>query len=288
MIDGLPDDPTLFAIPAFFVLMIVEARVLRAQRARAAGDTLGYARRDTWASLLVGLGSVVPVAILNIGVFVIATWLWQFRLFDLGTGVIGWSAAIVAWDFSFYWQHRWEHEIRILWACHVNHHSSERYNLSTALRQPWTPWTHLVMYPGWALLGIRPAMILVAGGFDLIYQFWIHTEAVGRLPRWFEFVFNTPSHHRVHHGSNRNYLDANYGGVLIIWDRMFATFVPETENVVYGLTKNIDTYSPVRIAFHEYASMWQDLRGRSGRDRFRTIVGRPGWAPDRPADQVLG
>jgi len=156
MIDGLPDDPTLFAIPAFFVLMIVEARVLRAQRARAAGDTLGYARRDTWASLLVGLGSVVPVAILNIGVFVIATWLWQFRLFDLGTGVIGWSAAIVAWDFSFYWQHRWEHEIRILWACHVNHHSSERYNLSTALRQPWTPWTHLVPCGAFIMPGMQP------------------------------------------------------------------------------------------------------------------------------------
>ena len=213
--------------------------------------------------------------------FAIATWLWRFRLWDLGTGWLGWSVAIVGWDLSYYWQHRAEHEIRLLWACHVNHHSSQRYNLSTALRQPWTPWTHLLFYPAWALVGVRPWMIVAAEGFDLIYQFWVHTEAIDRMPRWFEAIFNTPSHHRVHHGSNNQYLDRNYGGILIVWDRLFGTFRAEDERVVYGLTKNIDTFNPFRIAFHEYAAIGRDVRATPRwRDRLRILVRGPGWQPE--------
>lgn len=289
MMADLPFDPLMYATPLFAVLIGVEIVVLR-RRARnpivasalvPSLEPLGYDRRDAVASIALGAFSILPVLLLNLGVLVIATWLWQWRLWDLGNGVRGWVVAIVAWDFMYYCQHRAEHEVRILWACHVNHHSSQRYNLSTAIRQPWTPWTHLVFYPGLALIGVRPWMILAAEGFDLIFQFWIHTEAIDRLPAPFELLFNTASHHRVHHGSNPQYLDKNYGGILIIWDRLFGTFEPEDERVVYGLTKNIDTYSPVRIAFHEYAAIWRDLRStRSIADRARVLFKGPGWRPE--------
>jgi len=206
--------------------------------------------------------------------------MWRFRLTDLGTGWLGWTVAIIGWDFGYYWQHRCEHEVRLLWACHVNHHSSQHYNLSTALRQPWTPWTHVIFYPPLALLGVRPWMILTAAGIDLIYQFWVHTEVIGRLPRPIEWVFNTPSHHRVHHGSNPEYLDRNYGGILIVFDRLFGTFEPEAAPVRYGLTKNISTFNPFRIAFHEYAAIGRDAAAaRTWRDRLGYLLREPGWAP---------
>ncbi len=127
-------------------------------------------------------------------------------------------------DFAYYWFHRIHHEVRVFWASHVVHHSSQHYNLSTALRQTWTPMTALPFWAGLALLGFQPWMILTQQAISLIYQFWIHTERIGRLPAPIEYVFNTPSHHRVHHGSNEIYLDRNYGGILIIWDRLFGTF----------------------------------------------------------------
>ncbi len=285
-------DPTTYAIPGFALLIGVEAWLLR--RWRRSGRTeghrgriLGYERRDTLASIAMGVLSTVPVLLLNLGVLAIATWLWQWRITDLGTGWAGWTVALVAWDFAYYWQHRWEHEIRILWACHVNHHSSRRYNLSTAVRQPWTPWTHLVMYPWMALVGVRPWMIVAAEGIDLIYQFWVHTEAIDRMPRWFEAVFNTPSHHRVHHGSNAQYLDRNYGGILIVWDRLFGTFQAEDEPVVYGLTKNISTFNPVGIAFHEYAAIARDVRAcRRWGDRVGVLLRGPGWRPSTLVDAL--
>ena len=277
----MPDgyvDLTTYAVPAFLALLLVEWWWMSDRTRR--GTAIGFERRDTWASLLMGLGSTVFVLALNLGVLAIATWLWQFRITDLGTGWVGWTVAIVGWDFSYYWQHRSEHEIRLLWACHVNHHSSQRYNLSTALRQPWTPWTHLLFYPGWALVGVRPWMILAAGGIDLIYQFWVHTEVIDRLAPPIEFVFNTPSHHRVHHGSNPDYLDRNYGGILIVFDRIFGTFEPERERVRYGLTTNISTYNPFRIAFHEYVALGHELvAATTWRNRLHHVVGRPGWSP---------
>ena len=185
---------------------------------------------------------------------------------------------MIGWDFSYYWHHRFEHEVRILWACHVNHHSSRYYNLSTALRQPWTPIAVVFFYPVWALFGVAPWMIMVSGGLNLVYQYWVHTEAIERMPSWFEAVFNTPSHHRVHHGSNAEYLDKNYGGILIVWDRFFRSFEPEREPVMYGLTKNIETYSLVAIAFHEYAAIARDLRRARGlRDRLGILFRGPAW-----------
>jgi sterol desaturase/sphingolipid hydroxylase (fatty acid hydroxylase superfamily) len=289
----VPDvpDPTLYAIPLFLVALLVEPPLLRRSRARGA-DVLGYPEwRDTAASLAMGLGSVVFVTAINAAVFALAEIAWAHRALDLGEGPVGWAAAMVGWDFAFYWHHRIEHEVRLFWACHVNHHSSRFYNFSTALRQPWTPFLGIALYPPLALLGVRPWMILVAGGLNLVYQFWVHTEAVGKLPRAIELVLNTPSHHRVHHGKNPQYLDKNYGGILILWDRLFRTFEEEREHVVFGLTKDITTFNPLRIAFHEYAAIGRDLRHASSLGQaWMLVFGAPGSvtippgrSPDRPS-----
>ncbi|MBL0746418.1 sterol desaturase family protein [Nocardioides baculatus] len=207
---------------------------------------------------------------------------------DLGTGPWAAVAAVLGWDFIYYWNHRASHESRWLWAVHVVHHSSERYNLSTALRQPVAEGVTLtVPYGLLALAGVRPALIEQARGINLIYQFWIHTEAIQRLG-WVEKVFNTPSHHRVHHGSNRDYLDRNHGSILILWDRLFGTFEEEDEPVVYGLTSNVDSYNPARIATHEWADIAADVAAADDwHDRFSFLLRRPGWAyARRPAAGV--
>jgi sterol desaturase/sphingolipid hydroxylase (fatty acid hydroxylase superfamily) len=274
-------EPTLYAAPVFVVTLLAE-RVVLARWKRRGREVAGYETKDTWASLAMGVGSLVTVTAINAGVFVLATWLYAHRLLDLGATLLGWAAALVGWDFAYYWHHRLEHEARVFWASHVNHHSSQYFNLATALRQPWTPVTALAFFPPLALLGVPPWMIMVSGGVNLIYQFWIHTEVIGKLPRWFEAVFNTPSHHRVHHGANAEYLDKNYAGVLIVWDRMFGTFIEERARVVYGLTKNIATFNPFVIAFHEYAAIGRDLRAASSWwVRLAIVSHGPAWrAPE--------
>lgn len=273
-------DPTLYAIPLFVIALVVEVLVLRRWQ-RAGSKVIGYRDgKDTAASLAMGVGSLFFVTALHVLIFSLAGWLYPHRLFT-PPPVVGWMIAILGWDFLYYWHHRLEHEVRLLWASHVSHHSSRAYNLSTALRQPWTPWIGLVLYPPLALLGVRPEQILIAEGINLIYQFWVHTEAIDRLPAPLEWLFNTPSHHRVHHGKNARYLDKNYGGILIAWDRLFGTFEPETEKVEFGITKDLTSYNPLVIAFHEYAAILRDVRkARSVREALGYIWGHPGWQPD--------
>lgn len=208
---------------------------------------------------------------------------------DLGNGLGAWLLAIFGWDFIYYWNHRLMHEVRALWAIHVVHHSSERYNLSTALRQPvadvfgvWVPY-------GWlARIGVRPSLIAQARGINLLYQYWIHTDAIRSLGAG-EEVLNTPSHHRVHHGSNKRYLDRNHGSILIVWDRLFGTFQREDEPVVYGLTKNIDTHNPARIASHELRDIMRDVsHSTTWLDRLSFVLRGPGWAYRRHAERALG
>ncbi|HEY4377440.1 MAG TPA: sterol desaturase family protein, partial [Acidimicrobiales bacterium] len=195
------------------------------------------------------------------------------------------GGAILAWDFIYYWNHRLMHESRWMWAIHVVHHSSEHYNLSTALRQPVLDVLGaFVPYGALSAAGFRPDVIETARGVNLLYQYWIHTETIPKLGA-IEEVFNTASHHRVHHGSNRQYLDRNHGSILIIWDRLFGTFEREDEPVVYGLTKNIHTYSPARIATHEHADMLRDVRAStSWSDRLGFVLRGPGWAYARHAE----
>ncbi len=202
---------------------------------------------------------------------------------DMGDGPLPLALAVVGWDFVYYWNHRIMHESRILWAIHVVHHSSERYNLSTALRQPVADVLGTFVPHATALIGVRPDLIETARGVNLLYQYWIHTDLIGRLG-WFEKWFNTPSHHRVHHGANPEYIDNNYAGILIVWDRLFGSFVPETDEVVYGLTKNIDTFDPIRIATHEYVDIVRDVsEARTWSDRLSFMLRGPGWAYARHA-----
>ncbi len=216
--------------------------------------------------------------------------LWERRLVrSLGTGPLSLAAAIIGWDFLYYWNHRFMHTSRYMWAVHEVHHSSERYNLSTALRQPVADALGTsIPYGLLCLFGIPPDAVATARGVNLIYQFWVHTEAVDRIGRA-ESTFNSPSHHRVHHGSNRQYLDRNHGGILIIWDRMFGTFEPEDEPVVYGLTKNIHTFHPARIVGHEYVDMARDLASSTGWvERLSYVFRGPGWAMRHRPPAAIG
>jgi sterol desaturase/sphingolipid hydroxylase (fatty acid hydroxylase superfamily) len=204
---------------------------------------------------------------------------------DLGTGPAAWAVALIGWDLIYYANHRLMHEVRAMWAVHVVHHSSERYNLSTALRQPVSALAVWVPYGAMARLGVRPRLIEHARAVNLLYQYWIHTESITSLGRA-EAVLNSPSHHRVHHGSNRRYLDRNHAGILIVWDRLFGTFEAEDpgDPPVYGLTRNIDTFNPVRIVTHEYLDMVRDIAAStSWRDRLSFVFRGPGWAYERRA-----
>ncbi|MGB6056950.1 MAG: sterol desaturase family protein [Microthrixaceae bacterium] len=230
------------------------------------------------------------------GVLASSTWAAQTaarRLFDkrllpdLGTGPVAIGAAILGWDFIYYWNHRLQHESRIMWAIHVVHHSSERYNLSTALRQPWAESLGMfVPYGTMSLLGIRPSVIETARQVNLLYQYWIHTDAIRSIGS-LEEVLNTPSHHRVHHGMDKKYLDRNHGSILIIWDRLFGTFQREEETPTYGLTKNINTFNPLRIAAHEHWQILKDVgRSDNWRDRLSHVLRGPGWSASRKAATI--
>ncbi|MBW2418686.1 MAG: sterol desaturase family protein [Deltaproteobacteria bacterium] len=263
------------AVPAFLLLICIEYGL---SRSRA---ILGYEGRDTAASLAMGIANVSIAALTKAATFGIYVFLHQFALFDIRQQWWALPAAILADDFAYYWFHRMHHEVRLLWAAHVNHHSSRRYNLSTALRQSWTtPFTGPVFWMPLALIGFDPLLIFTAQAISLVYQFWIHTELIDRMGP-LEWAFNTPSHHRVHHGRNVEYLDRNHGGILILWDRLFGTFEAERASVDYGLTKNIHTYNPLKIAFHEWADMLGDAcsAGSPG-DAIRYLLRPPGWSPD--------
>jgi len=270
----------LYAVPAFLLLIIIEAV---SYRFLPDDDERGYELRDTTTSLSMGLGSQligVPWKLLTAGLYA-ALWL----VAPVHLSPAHWSTWVLLFfadDLAYYWFHRLHHEVRVLWASHVVHHSSVHYNLSTALRQSWTPMTSLPFWLPLALLGIPPWMIFLQQSVSLLYQFFLHTERINVLPRPIELVLNTPSHHRVHHGSNAEYLDRNYGGILVVWDRLFGTFAPERAAVRYGLTRNINTYNPLRVATHEFAAIWADARAaRTWRHRLGYVFGRPGWQPAR-------
>jgi sterol desaturase/sphingolipid hydroxylase (fatty acid hydroxylase superfamily) len=270
----------LYAIPAFIALVVLE--VIWARRAGGA-DVVGYELRDTTASLSMGLANVIVSAgakLVSIPFFAL---LYEHRIAELGQSAMWWSwlVLLVAEDFCYYWFHRTHHEVRLLWAAHVNHHSSQHYNLSTALRQALlTPLTGPIFWAPLPLLGFPPWMVLTAQAWSLLYQFWLHTEAIRNLGP-LEYVLNTPSHHRVHHGKNVRYLDKNHGGIFIVWDRLFGTFEREGERVVYGLTKDIGTFNLVKIGFHELAAIAADVRRAPGlRAKLGYIFAPPGWSHD--------
>jgi sterol desaturase/sphingolipid hydroxylase (fatty acid hydroxylase superfamily) len=270
-----------YAVPAFVLLLAIEAISFQVARNEA---LVGYDTKDTAASLSMGIGNVVINFAWKFVVLVVYAGLYELTPLRVPTEAWwAWVVIFFADDLAYYWFHRISHEVRVFWASHVVHHSSRHYNLSTALRQTWVPMTYLPFWLPLALAGFPPWMILTQQAISLMYQFWIHTERIGRLPRPIEFLFNTPSHHRVHHGANEQYLDRNYAGILIIWDRLFGTFAGEEERVRYGLTKNIETFKPTEVAFHEYRAIARDVRAARGwRERAGYVLRGPGWVPDQP------
>jgi sterol desaturase/sphingolipid hydroxylase (fatty acid hydroxylase superfamily) len=275
--DKLPD-PIDYAVP-FFVLLIV-AEMIWAKR----NAPHKYEPKDTLNSLLFGFGSSVAGVLFGGMAAAIALRGYEMRLFTLPWAWWVWPLCFVLDDFAYYVFHRTAHRVRWFWASHVNHHSSQHYNLSTALRQSWTGFfsINFIFRLPLVFLGFHPVMILFCGAVNLIYQFWIHTEVIGRMPRWFEFVMNTPSHHRVHHGINPRYLDRNYAGVFIIWDRMFGTFARELdeEPVRYGIVKQLGNFNLLWGVFHEWVDMARDIIRAPFGSKLHYLIKPPGWSHD--------
>ncbi len=270
----------LYAIPFFILSMLIELYITTKEHINT------YEKKDAFSSIAMGLGNVFlgyfSKAVVLLSFFYIYE---NFRFFTIP--VTWWSFILIffADDLAYYWFHRISHECRLFWASHVVHHSSQHYNLSTALRQTWSGGFYSFVFWLWLpLIGFHPGMIVLQLSISLLYQFWIHTEAIDKMPKWFEAIMNTPSHHRVHHGRNPLYLDRNHAGILIIWDRLFGTFQPELkeEKVIYGLVKNIDTYNPIKIAFIEWIHMFKDaFTGKKDLiSRLKYLVKPPGWRHD--------
>jgi len=268
----------IFAIPVFVVSMLIEWAIARKRHHHDV-----YERRDTWASIAMGLGSVVVGVPFRLGFLWVLSKLYEHRLFTIPNSAWGFVALLFAEDLCYYWSHRTNHEVRLFWAAHVNHHSSQHYNLATAVRQSWTqPYLMWVFWLPLPLLGFSPALILVQQAISLLYQFFIHTQEVKTLGP-LEWVLNTPSHHRVHHAVNLRYLDRNHAGIFIIWDRLFGTFQQERADdpCEYGITTNLRTFHPWHIAFHEWRGLARDVRRAPGLwNKVRYVFAPPGFSHD--------
>jgi alkylglycerol monooxygenase len=268
--------PVVLSIPIFFVLIGIELVVERLTNKHF------YKLPDTIANLSCGITSQLSGLFLKIFAIGIYQILFQYAaFFTLEQTWLYWVVLVLLVDFAYYWGHRLSHEVNVMWGGHVVHHQSEEYNLSVALRQSsfQTLWTFVFNLPI-ALLGFRTEDLILIAAFNLLYQFWIHTEAIKKLPRWFEFIFNTPSHHRVHHGRNPKYIDKNHAGSLIIWDRMFGTFQEEEEHPTYGITKPVTSWNAVYANFSHYVDMGNDIkRITKWKDKVKYIFSKPGWLP---------
>ena len=267
--------------PIFVIAFLVEWQVMR-----------GRGRREQfeWRDILANLSLGGAYQVFELGAHIVitgvaTTWIYQHRLFDVPVNAWTIVPIFVGVEFCYYWFHRSSHRVRWFWSAHVVHHSSERMNFTTAMRQ-----SLLYSITGWWLffcplifLGVPPAVVFFLYAVDLSYQYFVHTESVGKLPRWFEYVFDTPSNHRVHHGRNPQYIDKNYGGVLIIFDRWFGTYEAEREKVEYGIaTRQPHSHNLLVLNFHEFIDMWRDVFRRGPLlQRVKHLLMPPEW--ERPA-----
>ncbi len=280
----LNDQLLIWAIPLFISILLVEILIDRKKQ-------LGlYKTKDMWTSLSMAGASILVDIIPKTLAFMVLFYVHEANLLGL-RDVVGrqwwaWTILLFADDLTYYWFHRLNHEVRLFWAGHVQHHSSVYLNYGTALRQGIGERIHKYFFWIWiALLGFDPVMIFIMTSVNLIYQYWTHTELVRKLPKPIEFIFNTASHHRVHHASQPRYLDRNHAGIFIIWDRIFGTFSEEKDfdPPEYGLTKNIDSYNPAYVITHEYAAIWRDVkRASKWSDKFKYVFWAPGWSHDGP------
>ena len=274
----MPPALLYYAIPGFLLLLSLEAWFSYRE------NKLLYETRDTWSSLGLGIGNVIIGFVTKAMIFGLFMLLYRYRIFDIDSDKWWfWVLLFFADDFSYYWFHRTAHNVNWFWASHVVHHSSQHYNLAAALRQTWTGnLTGSFLFWAWMpLAGFHPVWVLFMQQISLIYQFWIHTETVRKLPKLLEFILNTPSHHRVHHGSDLKYLDKNHAGILIIWDRMFGSFQPEEERPTYGLTKNISSFNPIVVALKTWGDLFKAaMHSGSFKHAINYFIQPPGWSHD--------
>jgi len=271
--------PIKYSIPIFFLLIGIELLVDKIQKTRL------YRFYDAITNLSCGIGQQVVGIFMK--VFSVGAYAWLYENYSPFKGQVPntwWSIMLlfIGVDFFYYWFHRLAHEISVMWGSHVVHHQSEEYNLTVALRQAWLQGAFSwFFYLPLAFLGFDPLVFVSIAGFQTLYQFWIHTKTINKLPAAFEYVFNTPSHHRVHHGVNPKYIDRNHGGTLIIFDRMFGTFQAEEEEVVYGITKPANSWNPLWVNFEYWMELFRDaFRASKWSDKMKILLKPPGWLPD--------
>ncbi|TKC10078.1 sterol desaturase family protein [Pedobacter polaris] len=268
-------DYIALSVPIFFILIGIEL-------AYSFYKKLGYYRlNDSISNLSQGIGSQITGLFMKTALFFGYKYVFEhWRLFDLPKTVWIWVILFIGVDFFYYWFHRMSHQINALWAAHIVHHQSEEYNLTVALRQSWfQSWFSWVFYLPLAWFGFDPLMFVTLSAFNTLYQFWIHTRAIKSMG-FLEHILNTPSHHRVHHGSNPKYIDKNHAGSLIIWDKMFGTFQKEEEEVYYGITTPLASWNPVWANVHYWSELWNTARKTDSiGDKFRVFIKPPGWFP---------
>lgn len=270
-------NPIILSIPIYFLLIVIELLIQFFTHRKI------YRLNDTITNISCGITQQVTGAFLKVGM--IAAYQYVYEYWSITNIPVTWWSLLIlvfAVDFCYYWAHRMSHEVNLFWGGHVVHHQSEDYNFSVALRQGsfqvlWTFWFYIPL----AFLGFDTLTFLLVSALNTVYQFWIHTETIGKLPRPIEFIFNTPSHHRVHHGRDPKYIDKNHAGSLIIWDRMFGTFQQEEERPTYGITSPTNTWNPVWANLKHYVEMGDQLMHTEGlKNKMGILFNKPGWKPD--------
>ena len=278
-LDQFLRNPIKYSIPIFFLLIGIELLVDKLRKSNL------YRFNDAITNLSCGIGQQVVGLFMK--VFTVGAYAWLYENYSPFKGQIPttwWTILLlfIGVDFFYYWFHRLAHEVSVMWGSHIVHHQSEEYNLTVALRQAWLQGAFSwVFYLPLAFLGFEPLVFVSIAGFQTLYQFWIHTKTIDKLPAPFEYVFNTPSHHRVHHGVNPKYIDRNHGGTLIIFDRMFGTFQAEEEEVVYGITKPANSWNPLWVNFEYWTDLFKDaFRASKWSDKMKILLKPPGWYPE--------
>lgn len=261
----------LWAAPIMFFLVFLEWGISIYQKK----DT--YDTKDFLAAAFIGFVNLGISASIKLATFGVAIFCYNISPFQIPATWWSFLLCFIGIDFARYWAHRISHEQRFWWATHITHHNSEKYNLSVSFRLGWTQHIKIIFFIPVMLIGFDPFVFFICHQIAVLYQFWIHTEYITKLHPAIEYFFTTPSHHRVHHASDAHYLDKNYGSTLIIWDRMFGTFMPEGEKPTYGITKPVNTYNPFHLNFHEWKDIFRDLKkAKNLKEMFRILFDKPG------------
>jgi alkylglycerol monooxygenase len=273
---------TVIAIPVFLIFILAEYFATRKKHPEY------YRLNDALTNLNIGVSHLLFKLLttgLMLGAYVLV--LKHFAVIHL-TGVLAYIIVLILFDFCFYWAHRFGHEVNLFWGAHIVHHQSEEYNLTVAMRQSWIhSLLAFIFFLPIAFLGIDILTLGICAGINSFYQFWIHTKAVKRMPKWFEAIFNSPSHHRVHHGVNPKYIDKNHAGMFIIWDKMFGTFQEEEEEPVYGVTTQLKSWNPAWANVEYYVTMYQNAKKISlFNDKLKYVFAKPGWQPAELGGQI--